>query len=195
MENFTQQRYLNQKTIVFQENGILYSSGNYLSAKKIFIPYEEILYEKIEYQIKTDKFNLIISVISFFVVIKSILGFYDNPSGIYMGLLPFSIIFFLAFLIATILSRKKVVYITTFNFGPIELYDNTEEIDVFLKNLKQVTDNFLKTKYSEIDRDLPLDNQLQNLIYLKERRILSEQEFEALKNKLIGNKSEFSGYR
>lgn len=185
---------MNNKSIVYQESGILYSSGNFLSSTKISIPYEEILYEKPSYEVKTDKFNLVVCIIAFFVVIKSILGVYDNPDGIYKGLLPFSVLFFITFLIATLLSRRKVVYIPTYNFGYLEVYDKPE-VNGFLKDLKVVTDNFLKSKYSKVDRDLPIDNQLQNLMYLKERHILSDEEFESLKNKLVGTKAEFTGFR
>lgn len=194
MENFSQQRYLNNKSIVYQESGILYSSGNFLSSKKVFIPYEEILYEKLGYEIKTDKFNFIVCIISCLTFLKSLLGVYDNPNGIYKGLLPLSAIFLITFLVATILSRRKVVYISTFNFGFIELYDKPE-INGFLKDLKIVTNDFLKSKYSKIDRDLPIDNQLQSLMYLKERQILSDEEFESLKNKLVGNKTQFTGFK
>lgn len=194
MEHFSQQRYLNNKSIIYQESGILYSSGNFLSSKKIFIPYEEILYEKLSFELKTDKFNLVVCIIALLTVLKSILGVYDNPNGIYKGLLPLSALFFIAFFIATVLSRRKVVYISTFNFGDIELYDRPE-ITNFLKDLKIATDDFLKAKYSKIDKDLPIDNQLQNLMYLKERRILSDEEFESLKNKLLGNKAEFTGFK
>lgn len=172
----------------------MYTSGNFLSSKTVFIPYEELLYEKLSFELKTDKVNLIICIISLVTALKSTAGFYKDPDGLYKGLLPFAALFFIVFLTATLLSRRKVVYISTFNYGSIELYDRPE-VHSFLKELKAVTEHFLKARYSKVDRDLPIDNQLQNLIYLKERSIVSDKEFESLKNQLLGHKPESAGFK
>jgi hypothetical protein len=97
MKNFSQRRFFNQISIDFQEGGILYSSGNIISSKKVFIPYEEIIYDKTMRIFKTDKFNLWIAVFAFLTAIKSIFGVLRNPESIYKGILPFSILFSLHF--------------------------------------------------------------------------------------------------
>jgi len=196
MDNFSQSRYLNTKSIRFQDDGLLYASGNILTSKEIFIPYEEIIYEKTTRLLKTDKFNFWVCVVSLATVVKSIVGIIDNPHGIYKGLLPFSSIFFIAFLVATILSRRRLLYIDTFNSGIIELYDkNASESENFIMHLKTRTQQFLKSKYGKIDKDLPIETQLESLNWLKGRKIITDQEFDNLKIELIGTKQEFKGYK
>jgi hypothetical protein len=128
--------------------------------------------------------------------VKSIFGVLRNPESIYKGLLPFSILFFVVFLIATLLSRRHLLYVHTVNSGLIEIYDknNFETLD-FLKLLKGEVESFLKSKFAVIDSDLPTESQLQNLTWLKERKIIDQNEFEQLKGQLLGAKFEFKGFK
>ena len=195
---FNQTRYLTRKSIEFQDEGIVYSTGNLLNSQDVFIPYEEIQYERTAREFRTDKFNTWMTAAAAIVAIKSVIGIMDDPNGIYKGLLPFSAILFVVFFIATLLSRKHLLYISTFNSGPIELFDdNPSDVDVdeFLKELKNRTSGYLKIKYAAVDKDLPSDQQLQNLSWLKQRKILSDSEYEHLKGQLTRAKSEIKGFK
>jgi hypothetical protein len=197
MDIFNQNRFFHKRSVEFKEDGIIYSTGNLLGSQTIFFPYEEIQYEKIAREFKTDKFNFWLAAASGLVTIKSIAGFIKDPEGLYKGLLPLASIFFVVFSIATLLSRKRLLYITTFTSGAFELFDNNPsdiEIENFLKNLKRKTNEYLKVKYGSIDKDLPIENQLQNLVGLKQRKILSDAEFEELKIQLTGSRSEVKGF-
>jgi hypothetical protein len=99
-------------------------------------------------------------------------------------------------LIATLLSRRHLLFIHTFNSGLIEIYDkNNSETQNFLNLLKSEVESFLKSKLAVIDRDLPTEGQLQNLTWLKERKIIDQNEFEQLKGQLLGAKFEFKGFK
>jgi hypothetical protein len=61
------------------------------------------------------------------------------------------------------------------------------ETDNFITELTQRINTYLKTKYASIDKDMPIDQQMSNLLWLKEREVLSIKEFEDLKMKLRNN--------
>jgi hypothetical protein len=187
--DYLKQKYLFQNIRVdFKENGILYTYGNILNTTQLFIDYEEILFWNITREIKTDKFNFFICIASALVMLKSIMGVYDNPYGIYKGLLPVSALFFIVFLIVTLLGRVKYVYIETANGGAIKLLNrNKPAIDQFLAQLTNQTKNYLREKYTDLDSDLSKEAQLENLFWLKKIKVISKQEYDVFKNLLMNN--------
>ena len=56
----------------------------------------------------------------------------------------------------------------------------------FADNIISFTNTFLLNKFSKIDKDLPIANQLENLDFLRNKELLSETEFEQLKDQLLG---------
>jgi len=194
---FKQTRYLNTREVQFKQDGIIYTTSNPLNSKEIFIPYEEIQFEKLLRELKTDKWNVWIAGIAGFICIKFLVRTIDFPNSFDYGLLYTSLLIFVYFAVATILSRRHLLYISTFSSGLIELYDGNPsriEMEEFLAELKNETSKFLRDRYATIDKDLPIDNQLQNLSWLKNRKILTEIEYEELKSRLTGNKNEIKGF-
>ena len=187
--DYLDQKYLFHKIrIDLKDNGILYTYGNVLNTEQLFIDYEEILFWNITRQVKTDKFNLFVCIASALVMLKSIMGVYDNPNGIYKGLLPVSALFFIVFLIVTLVGRVKYVYIDTVNGGAIKLLNrNKPTLDVFLEELTIRTKNYLREKYTDIESDLSKEAQLENLFWLKKIKIISKQEYDNLKSQLMKN--------
>lgn len=49
--------------------------------------------------------------------------------------------------------------------------------------------------YAAIDKDLPYERQLENLIPLKQKRIISEEGFNMLKEELLGGSREIRGFK
>ncbi|GGF11976.1 hypothetical protein [Hymenobacter cavernae] len=197
MNLIKQKRYLNYRTIEFREEDIMYLRGNLIGSKQVIISYEEIQYEKLIREFKIDRFYMWVCILSGVTMIKSIAWLIENSHGIATGLLPLSFIFFVVFLITTLLSRKHVLCIPTYSSGMIELYDNNpSEADIkeFLNALKERIHGFLKRKYTTIDKDLPVEPQLEMLLWLKQRNILSGDEFASLKQQLIGNQSGVRGF-
>lgn len=197
MDFLRQKRYFSNRSIEFLEEGISYSHGNLISSKQAIISYEEIQHEKQLREFKLNKFNMWVCIFAGLTMIKSIAGFIENPNGMAKGLLPLASIFFIVFLITTLLSRRRLLYIPTYSSGVIELYDNNPsyvDIQEFLKELKSRTNNFLKRKYGAIDKDLPTDGQLEVLSWLRQRNVLDESEFDLLKQQLIGSKPEVKGF-
>ena len=91
-----------------------------------------------------------------------------------------------------------MLYITTLSGYLIDFYDknpNKEVMSVFLETLKSKTFTYLKEKYAIIDIDLPIEKQIENLNFLKERNVISEKEYEALKEKLKNINIDVKGFR
>ena len=91
-----------------------------------------------------------------------------------------------------------MLYITTLSGYLIDFYDknpNEEAMGKFLATLKTRTFTFLKEKYAVIDLDLPTEKQIENLNFLKERNVITEKEYEALKERLKNIKPDVKGFK
>ena len=198
MEEFKQKRFFNSKRVEFENDGITYYSGNFLNAKEIFIPFDEIIPDAITRETKTSRLFLWLTITFGFIFGLALWNIFRIPFGIYMVLVFFSGLFFLFFLILTIFSRKHMLYITTFSGYLIGFYDKNpseEAIEEFLEILKTKTFAYLKEKYAIIDKDLPVEKQIENLNFLKERNVITEKEYEALIEKLKKDNIDVKGFK
>jgi hypothetical protein len=55
--------------------------------------------------------------------------------------------------------------------------------------------SFVKMKYSNFDRQMPLEKQFDNLDYLKDRNLVSTDEYNDIKNYLLGNEKRSIGFK
>jgi hypothetical protein len=114
-----------------------------------------------------------------------------------MSLVFFACAFFL--LLIAFITKQKIVIIKSVTGQNIELYfteKNKKEVIEFAEKIIDSANAFLLAKYSRLDKDLPIDNQLHNLIFLRDRELLTEDRFEQLKNQLLGKENKSSiGYR
>jgi hypothetical protein len=198
MEAFKQSRFFNSKRVGFEDDGISYYSGNFLNAKEIFIPFDEIIPDAITKETKTSSLFLWFTITLGFIFSLALWDIFRIPFGIYMVLAFFSGLFFLLFLILTIFSRKQMLYITTLSGYLIGFYDKNpseEAIEKFLEILKTKTFAYLKEKYAIIDLELPIEKQIENLNFLKERNVITEKEYEALIEKLKKNNIDVKGFK
>lgn len=198
MEEFKQSRFFNSKRVEFENDGISYYSGNFLNAKEIFIHFDEIIPDIITREVRTSRLYLWISIIFGLIFILTLLDIFQIPFGIFMVFQFFSGLLFVFFLILTVFSRKHMLYITTLSGYLIVFYDknpNEKEVLEFLKTLKARTFAFLKDKYAFIDPDLPIEKQIENFNFLKERNVITKNEYEALKEKLKNIKIDVKGFK
>lgn len=198
MEEFKQSRFFNSKRVEFENDGISYYSGNFLNAKEIFIPFDEIIPDAITRETRTSRLFLWFTIILGLIFSLALWDIFRIPFGVYMVLVSFSGLFFMFFLILTIFGRKHMLYITTLSGYLIDFYDkkpNEEAVDEFLEILKIKTFAYLKEKYAVIDLDLPVEKQIENLNFLKERNVITEKEYEALKEKLKNINIDVKGFK
>jgi hypothetical protein len=92
-----------------------------------------------------------------------------------------------------LLTQRKYIHINTFTEGTLELKftnKNEKEVREFADKIINMTNHYLIEKYSKVDKDLPIENQINNLNFLKNKELIDDNKFEELKNILIGRKSE-----
>jgi hypothetical protein len=198
MEEFKQKRFFNSKRVEFEFEGITFYSGNFLNAKEIFIPFDEIIPDAITRETKTSTLFIWITIVSGLIFSLALWDIFKIPFAVYMVLVFFSGLLFAIFLLLTIFSRKYMLYITTISGYLIDFYDknpNEEVMSAFLATLKAKTFAYLKEKYAIIDIDLPIEKQIENLNFLKERNVITEKEYEALKEKLKNINIDVKGFK
>lgn len=66
---------------------------------------------------------------------------------------------------------------------------NKETVFHFLDELNSKVKKYYLKKYGSIDKELPIEPQLSNLMFLKDNEIITTEEFEELKNIAIGKTS------
>ncbi len=179
---------LNNNNLFVKQNFELKSSSIKISKKTFFDSSEyEISYENISNKIKTETIiNNNLLFLSFFsLVIGCGLIYLDWSFNYYIKPIIFSLVcFFIA-----VQFKKRIVTIQTFEENNIELYfteNNKHKIKEFANNIIKSSNSFLLEKYGKIDKNLPIEPQLENLYFLRNREIISNSEFEELKSKLYG---------
>lgn len=101
----------------------------------------------------------------------------------------FFVVTYLVFRIDYIRKIKKYNTNTYQSNGHLEVFRNrpsSEEHDSFISELSKRVALFLRTKYGKIDFDMPVEPQLMNFAWLKDRDVISQDEFDRLKSSLIG---------
>ena len=96
---------------------------------------------------------------------------------------------FLSFLSIALLTKKKVIILPTY-YGSksleITFKKSTEkEARNFADLLISETKRYLITKFTKVDKDLPIERQLDDLLSLRDRDLIDESEFTRLKNILL----------
>jgi len=130
-------------------------------------------------------------IIAFFLVA---IGFIIWGSGN----LTVSRIFFLlslGFIVTAFLTVLKTVTISCYDNDDIVLYFNSrnrEEVTNFASRIINASNAYLLNKYGKLDRDLPIQGQLNSLEFLRNREIITEEQFERLKDQLFGRENKSS---
>ena len=193
-----QKKLFIRKTFRLTETGLYFKESNLTNSYETEIPYQEINFSKISKQKKSNTFlNLLVIIFG----LASILNLILLVSGTFVldwrNLLVTTCLTFIFALLSYSKSNKHV-FIPTENDGLLEFFaaipDNAS-VDNFLENLFKKIASFLKKKYATLDKDLPIDHQLSNLIWLKEKDILSDDEFTALKNELVKRNTNPIGFK
>jgi hypothetical protein len=159
-----------------------------------------------EYHIEFDQFTTKRTVkreinngMLFFVFICAIITLikffgYLAPAG--TGL-PGTIIFLsitLFFIVLAFTTKKQIVVLTKLygqtGFEIPFKNSNEKEVREFADLIIEKTKEYLISKYGNVDKDMPRENQFENIISLKDRNIITEKEFERLKNILLDKDAE-----
>lgn len=185
----TQRKFLLKKEFTILEDSLIIKTSDVTNSSEIKIDFEDIDTSNISKHKSTDNLMLIVTsifTVSFLVNLCNPKNYEakEDPMGVLLFLLVISIICGLI----TYIKSKNVVLIGTLQAKFIEIYNDKPTKDIqekFIEELKMKVNAFLKKKYSKIDYDLPAEPQLMNFSWLKNRNIISEHEYESLKEHLL----------
>jgi hypothetical protein len=62
----------------------------------------------------------------------------------------------------------------------------------YANQIIDAANNYLLKKFSKIDRSLAIEPQIENIQFLLNREIITEEKFETLKNQLLGRENKSS---
>lgn len=113
----------------------------------------------------------------------------NHEAGGWQGVSIFLLLLTLFSGLITYVKSKNITLIPTQSNGHLEVFRNrpsSEEHDSFISELSKRVALFLRTKYGKIDFDMPVEPQLVNFAWLKDRDVISQDEFDRLKSSLIG---------
>ena len=184
-----QRRLFTQKELTLNKNSIKVKVKNLTSSEETTISLEEIDTRKMVYQKKTDTLMLVVTLffgIFFLINIFNPENYkpdQDDPYGVFIFLFLVSLFSGLI----TFLKSKNVILIPTINNGYLEVFrskPSENDVDDFISKLSEKINLSLKDKYGKLDLDMPTEQQLMNISWLKEREVISELEFEQLKTQL-----------
>ena len=99
------------------------------------------------------------------------------------------------FIVCALVGRKKVITIATYEGENIELYftkQNKQEVNEFATEIINAANRFFLLRFSNVDRALPIEPQLNQLQFLRNREIISEQQYDTLKDQLLGRENKSS---
>lgn len=156
----------------------------------------EISYENIETKkIIETKVNFGLLYLTSFLTIMGLLFIFGRNNYI-------SKIFFISaimVLFIALATKLKIITIRSLEGNNLELYftdRDKEDVLIFADKIINSTNSYLLNKYSKIDKDLPIESQLENLTFLRNKELITDEKFEQLKNQLLGKDNKQTiGYR
>ena len=174
-------RLLKKQTFEILSSSLKVEKRTLLDSVEYEVPFEQIHNKK---RIQTTTNNNLL-VIAFTLLVIGLL-FQLGPNTEVSITLSICAAIFLGWALVT---RQRVITIPTYSGDMIELFFNKRnkaEVLEFSNRIIEASNSFLLSKYGKVDRDLPLEGQLANLNLLRDRNIITTDEFEKLKNQLLG---------
>jgi hypothetical protein len=184
MNTLSQKYFLTTNYFEIRDKGLFVSLKSFSSRFE-----EEILFEEISNRVtRTAKKE---TVLVFFSSAFALAGLLSLLRGSVTGFIVLLIIALL-FLLLLKISIQNLVNLYIHGDKTLQIKadkPNAQEVEDFLETLKKVKKDYLISKYGKIDKDLPIEGQMNNLIWLKNLDYLSEEEFLEMKGKLLGKEN------
>lgn len=184
---FLNSRYFTRQQFKIKKSSLKIERKNIFDAIEFEIPFD-LIHNKIKIQTVINN-NLIFT--GFFILFIGALFLLGSNDELMVILL--SVGFLL--IIMAFLGRKKIITIFTMEENGIELFfneKNKNEVVEYSNKIIDASNNYLLKKYSKVDRSLPIESQLDNYQFLLNREIISDEDFEVLKNQLLGTENKTS---
>lgn len=185
--NFQNSRYFTRQQFEIKKSSLKIERKNIFDAIEFEIPFD-LIHNKIKIQTLINNNLIFTGLFIFFIGALFSLGSNEELMVILLS------VGFLLIVIA-FLGRKKVISVFTMEENGIELFftqKNKEDVIAYSNKIINASNNFLLKKYSKVDRSLPIEPQLDNFQFLLNRDIISDDDFETLKNQLLGTENKIS---
>lgn len=182
---FKQQRHLTVKQFEIDDSGVKIiekSPGNY---QEYHASFDEIGFERATEKKSTrgwlyvSLFFLLLATSHFIDIISG--GKFDKDSMfavLLIALTTYGIFLY---------TSKNCVYIVG-SFVQLELFRNKpsiKEVDEFVEKILEARRTYLRNKYAKVDKYKSLENQLCDFSRLKDEKVISEEEYEKLREEAV----------
>lgn len=187
MEYLYQKNFLKEKFFEITRKGLKIKDKSITNNMEFVINFENITSQTKVFEFKKIIWRLL-SFISFPIfLIPLYKGINRESIEAVLKLFPLSLLLMILFIFIYYYTVEKyIMLICTDGTGIAFLkHDSTEEqVRQFITILLQHRNEYMKTKYANVDYDLPYENQVSTFHYLKDEKIITAEEYEELKRKL-----------
>ena len=177
----TNKRYFTSQTFELLADGLKISRRGILDSSEYEISFEHIHNKK---RVQTETNNNLL-FLGFFCLV---LGFLFSL-GSNMEIMIILFVFAAIFLIGALLTRQSTVTILTYSAENICFYYNKRNKQSILNYADEViaaSNAYLYNKYSKVDPAMPIEDQVKNLNFLRDRSVITQEQFDQLKDQLLG---------
>ena len=184
---FENRRYFTKQTFEIKKSGLNVEIKSLFDAVEYEVAHEQIDNKK-RTQSSINHGLLVISIFFLVFGLLFLLGTNDELTAIFI------LLSFLCGVLAFI-SRKRVVILNSYDGNQIQLYftrQNKQRVIDFADEIIGASDKYLLNKYTRIDPALPIEPQIHSIQFLRNREIISEDDYESLKNQLLGRSNKSS---
>ncbi|MFD0939826.1 hypothetical protein [Pedobacter boryungensis] len=192
-----QRRLFITRECEFAEHGLIYRVNSLKNGSEVTVPYEDIYPQRLLKQQETSWIPLILTPIMTIVLFVNFVALLlkDDTEFTY-GALTILFLFTIIMGFSAYVGRRREILIPAANKQSLQqfviLFENSpnkETVTEFIEELSVQINRYIKEKYGNIDHDFPIEPQLQNLVWLKDRNAITNEEFEDLKNRALGRVS------
>lgn len=179
-----QRRFFTIRKIKIYENKVFYKSSKFGNESEINIPFEELTIFK-ESHILSNFYVSLISGVLLFISIISII--YRNDKDFDPDIWKFWTIAFIVSAFFYFVTRENLWKIKVQNNTYLFIFKNVpdkEEVNSFIDSLFDARNKYLRETYSELNRNVSYETQLQNLQWLKKIEAIQKVEFEKKREEL-----------
>ncbi len=190
----SQRRYFNTRSCKTYADKIDVKIKTLNESTEFSVPYEELGTQIVAKKISSFVPFLFMLVPAFMLILLVYFLAVNHP--IEREHVAAAVLFGIVASIILIATPKNSLYLSG-GRRQIEFYrnkPNDKEVDAFVQTTIETANKYLKQKYGKIDRLLPIEPQLNSILWLKNKNIITETEFDELKTRLVGEENAKNGF-
>ncbi|WP_264565045.1 hypothetical protein [Flavobacterium sp. N3904] len=179
-----QKRFFTIRKIIIHENKVFYKSSKFGNESEINIPFEELTNFKESHIISNFYVSLISATLLLFSLVSII---YRSDKDFDPDIWKFWTLSFIVGAIFYFITRENLWKIKVQNNTYLFIFKNVpdkDEVNSFIQSLFDTRNKYLRETYSELNRNVSYEKQLNNLQWLKKIEAIKKVEFEKKREEL-----------